>query len=200
MGCLIRKNPLEVFTMQEVENILDILKQTKEALVKDDPSKIRELSNRTINTASLTQDPDNIAVAVIVYSLSKITERRDYRELRGWTEFSKKWNYYLDLTIESIEKKKWDQASKNLEQMRKEIGKLSGKFKKYVQDVFRRASINKASRIYEHGISMEQTAKLLGITMWELADYAGQTGISDVPLSRTLTAKSRIKLAQDFFK
>ena len=71
--------------------------------------------------------------------------------------------------------------------------------KKNIQDVFRKASVNKASRIYEHGISMGKTAKLLGITMWELADYAGKTGISDVSESKTLDVKSRIKLAMEMF-
>jgi hypothetical protein len=47
---------------------------------------------------------------------------------------------------------------------------------------------------------MEKTAKLLGITMFELANYAGQTGISDVTLSKTYGAKSRIKMTMDFFK
>jgi hypothetical protein len=77
---------------------------------------------------------------------------------------------------------------------------LSGNLKKYIQDVFRKASINEASKIYEHGISMEKTAKLLGITMFELAGYAGQTGISDVPESKTLDVRSRIKLAMEMFE
>ena len=45
--------------------------------------------------------------------------------------------------------------------------------------MFRRARINKASRIYEHGISLAQTAELLGITQWELMKYLGQTKIAD---------------------
>ena len=47
---------------------------------------------------------------------------------------------------------------------------------------------------------MEQTANLLGITMFELADYAGKTGIPDVNLGQTLDVKSRIKIAEDMFK
>lgn len=47
---------------------------------------------------------------------------------------------------------------------------------------------------------MEQTAKLLGITIWELAEYAGQTGISDVNLSVTLPIKQRIKQAEEIFR
>ena len=58
--------------------------------------------------------------------------------------------------------------------------------------------IKKASRIYEHGISMQKTAKLLGISIWELAEYSGQTGISNVNLSITLDVKERIKNAMEF--
>jgi hypothetical protein len=41
---------------------------------------------------------------------------------------------------------------------------------------------------------------LLGITMFELADYAGQTDISEAPESKTLNIKSRIKLAMEMFE
>ena len=47
---------------------------------------------------------------------------------------------------------------------------------------------------------MEKTAKLLGISIWELAEYAGQTGISDVNLSITMPIKKRIKLAMEMFE
>jgi len=40
-----------------------------------DTLKLKQLSDQTNNTASRTQDSDNIAVAVIVYSLGKILER-----------------------------------------------------------------------------------------------------------------------------
>jgi hypothetical protein len=84
--------------------------------------------------------------------------------------------------------------------MRKDLSKVSGNFKKHIQYVFRKAKINKASRIYEHGISMEKTSKLLGISIWELAEYAGHTRIGDVNLSITLPIKQRIKFAMEIFK
>ena len=45
---------------------------------------------------------------------------------------------------------------------------------------------------------MQKTAKLLGISIWELAEYSGQTGISNVNLSITLDVKERIKNAMEF--
>jgi hypothetical protein len=36
--------------------------------------------------------------------------------------------------------------------------------------------------------------------MYELADYAGKTGISNMPEGRTVDVKNRIKLAENFFQ
>lgn len=186
--------------MKERDNVLRILEETKEAIKKEDAAKVKTLSNQTTNTASLTQDPDNIAVAVIVYSISKIMERKDYRKYRGWSNFYRLVITSLDRAIIDVRKNDEKGFRMHFEMIRKAINKLSGKLKKYVEEVFRGAQINKASRLYEHGISMEQTAKLLGVTMYELADYAGKTGIGDVPVTKTLDTKSRIKLAMSMFE
>jgi hypothetical protein len=186
--------------MQEEENVLRILKETRVALEKNDSFTLKSLSNQTINTASLAQDSDNIAVAVIVYSLSKIVERLDYRQLPGWKKFYSNVLLYLDKSIKDIEDKNYERFREDFKGIRGSIENLSGKLKKYVKEVIRSAEINKASRIYEHGISMEQTANLLGISLYELADYVGKTGISDVPENKTLNAKERIKLAMEMFE
>lgn len=185
--------------MQEKENVLRILKQTREAMENNDTITIRSLSNQTINTASLTHDPDNIAVAVIVYSLAKVLERHQYQEYSGWNEFYDVVTTSINHAIKDLESGR-EEVGKDLEVINKQIEKLSSKLKMYIQDVFWKARINKASKIYEHGISMEKTSKLLGITMYELAGYAGQARIDDVPLENTMDVRKRIKLALEFFK
>jgi len=177
--------------MEERDNILRVLEEAKKAVEERDTTKLRELSNQTNNTVSRTQDPDNVAVAVIIYALSKIIER-------GYIKTQDVVIKKINDVIRSI-KKNDSLLDKNLKQLRVEIEKSSGRMKGYAQDVFRKASINKASKIYEHGVSMENTANLLGITMFELASYAGQKGISDTPESRTLGVKQRIKLATEIF-
>jgi len=185
--------------MKERENVLRILEETKVAIKKDDATEIKNLSNQTTNTASLTQDPDNIAVAVIVYSIGKILERDNYKQLKGWSSFYRIVTESLDSAIKDIKDNDEKGFRRHFEMIRKAINNVSGKLRKYIEDVFRNAQINKASRIYAHGVSMAQTAKLLGITMYELADYAGKTGISDVPIGKTMNARTRIKLAMDMF-
>lgn len=186
--------------MQESDNVLRILRETEVALEKNDSFTIRNLSNQTINTSSLTQDLDNIAVAVIVYSLSKIVERQDYKQLPGWKKFYNNILLYIDKSIKDIEDKKYEKFREDFKKIRGSIDNLSGKLKKYIKEVLRNAEISKASRLYEHGISMEQTANLLGITLYELADYVGKTGISDSPENRTMNTKERIKIAMEMFE
>ncbi len=186
--------------MIEKEHVLKILKETLEAVKRKDVIKLKKLSNQTIHVSSIHQDADNVAVAVIIYSLSKIIERERYTNYKEWPNFYK--NYIEDIkkSIQNLEKNNIEGFRENIKKIQSQINNLSGKFKKYIKDVFRKAKINKASRIYEHGISMEQTAGLLGITLWELAEYAGQTGISDVDLTVTLDVKKRIKQAEEIFE
>lgn len=185
--------------MKERDNILRILRGAREALDRGDSAEMKSLSNQTINTASLTQDSDNIAVAVMIYSLSKIIEREDYRNLPGWNVFYKLFTSALDRSIKDIKKKDDEKFRKDFEMIRKAINKVSGKLRKYIEEVFRQAEINKASRIHAHGLSMEQTANLLGVTLYELADYVGKTGISEVPENNTINVCERIKMAMRFF-
>ena len=186
--------------MQERENILLIFQETKEALEREDSATIKNLSNQTNNTAALTNDPDNIAAAVIVYSLSKILERADYKKLSGWNNFYERYITCIDNIILSIMKEDDELYRKNIKMLREAIEKLSGSLKYYIKDVFRKASINRASKIYEHGISMEKTASLLGITMFELASYVGQKEFGDVSQIKTIDVKARIKTAMEMFE
>jgi len=187
--------------MQEKENILKILEGTKISIEKGDATTIKNLSNQTTNTAALTHDPDNIAIAVIIYSISKLLEREDYKKLPGWNEFYNTFFKCIDNGIISIKNHDEAKIKESLDCLRESLIKVSGSLKKHIQDVFRKASINKASKIYEHGISMEKTAKLLGITMFELASYAGQKEeISEAPIVKGIDVKSRINLAMEMFR
>ena len=185
--------------MEEKEHILEILKETKNSLKNNNYIKIKNLSNEIVHNSSIHQDPDIISLAVILYSLSKLIEREHYKEYANWQDFYKKYLKGIDILIRAIEKDNIEEFRVEINYVTKLINNLTGNLKIYIADVFRKAKINKASGIYEHGISMETTAKILGITVWELAEYAGQTRIADINLSVTLPLKERLKIAEDFF-
>ena len=184
--------------VKESENLLDILRKTRIALNTRDAVLLKDLSNRTVHTASIYQDTDSIAVAVIVYSLSKIIERSDYSFYKGWSIFMKIVNHSLQESVESLEEENLKGFRDSLVNIRKAVDKISGNLKSSIQDVFYKAMINKASRLYEHGISIEQTANVLGVSLFELSEYAGRTGISEVPLNMTMPIEKRFKIAWEF--
>jgi len=185
--------------MEERENLLRILKESREAIKEHDLVKLKELSNQTVHSASITSDTDSILVAVIIYSLGKIIERTKYgtKECISICKFS-----MTELQKAETALNKNDEVTfkGSLEAIMDFVSKLSPDLKKDVQDILRKASVNKAAKIYEHGISMEQTAKLLGVSMYELASYAGQKGSANVPLAKTQSVKDRINLAMEMFK
>ncbi|MBS3086009.1 hypothetical protein J4225_04990 [Candidatus Pacearchaeota archaeon] len=186
--------------MQEKEHILEVLGKTKEALKRQDVIGLKELSNMTIHSASIYKDTDCITIAVVIYALSKIIERRDDKNSKQCNEFCKKAGLSIERAIAALKNDNEEELKNNIEAITSSIKNLSGDLKDYVQDVFRKAQINKASKIYEHGISMEQTAELLGLTLFELAGYAGQRQIVDAGLNKTKDVKSRIKLAMEMFE
>ena len=186
--------------MEERGHILNVLKGVSSALKNKNYLKIKTLSNQLVHQASINQDPSIISLAVIIYALSKIIERENYKEYRNWPVFYKNYILSLNNLIEYLEKEDIDRFHNEIHSIRKSIAKLSGNLKIYISEVFRRAEVNKASRIYEHGISMQKTAKILGISLWELSEYAGKTRISDINWSITLPIEKRIKIAEEIFK
>lgn len=184
----------------EKENVLYILENTRKAIEEKNIFVMKEMSNRTVHSASVYQDPESIAVAVIVYALSKIYERSKYLQYKEWLFFEKNIKENLEKAIADLRQDRREEFKNDLQEIRNSIKMLSGHFRFYVEDVFRKAMINKASRIYEHGISMHQTAELLGISVFELNEYVGKTGIADVNLGITMDIKKRIEKAMKLFE
>ncbi len=185
--------------MQESDNVLRILKETEIAFQNKDAFALKKLSNQTIHTSTIYQDPDNIIVAVLVYVLGKILERQNYTKMDGWQEFQENTSKNLRLTIKSLEAKDLEKFRVYIGKVRNASNKIDSNLKDYIQDVFYKAGINKAFKLYEHGLSSEKTAELLGVSLWDLASYIGQTSISESSIGEAVPTKVRIKMAEDFF-
>ena len=185
--------------MEEVEHIIQVLEEARKSIKSEDVSKLNELSNQTIHTVSTHQDTGNITMAVIVYALSKLIERKDSLKIKNWNMFIKKIDSQFALAIKALKDNKPEKYEEYMEMTRKSITSTSLNIKHSIQDVLRKASINKASKIYEHGISLGRTAQILGVTVWELSEYTGQTKIPDVKYNTTIGVEKRAKMALEFF-
>ena len=185
--------------MKEVENVLRILKETKRFIEEDKANELKTLSNQTIHTATISQDADNIIVAVLVYSIGKVLEREHYRDMEGWDEFHKAVVKNLGEAARKLEKDDVVGARRNLGMIRNSLNKITGDLGRYIKDVFRKAEINKAFKLYEHGLSSEATAELLGVSLWDLASYIGQSHIGDAKIAISMPVKDRVRIAEEIF-
>lgn len=184
--------------MEEPEHIREVITVTQKSLTSNDALRLNQLSNQTIHSASCLQDPASITLAVIIYTLSKLIERKDFDRIKNWSKFVKKMHSFLNLAIKATEKRDYDLYESYIERARKLFDTLSINLKPYIEEVLRKSAINKAGKIYEHGISLGQTAKILGITQWELFEYAGQREKLTPTKIKTLDIKKRVKMALDF--
>ncbi|MEM3405982.1 MAG: hypothetical protein QW117_03370 [Candidatus Pacearchaeota archaeon] len=186
--------------MEEKEHIMNIFKKTQKAIRKKDVLSLKELSNQTIHSASTNQDEVSITIAVIIYSISKIVERTNYKKYLEYEKVLFLIEMRIKKALDYLKNDKEGNFLYELKRIIKDLKSIEGNFKKNIEDILIKAKINKASKIYEHGISMEKTAKLLGISLFELAEYIGNTGTQDVNLNITLPIKERIKLIEEIFE
>lgn len=186
--------------MADDVNILKILIKVHDAMENRDYVRIKSLSNKIIEHASAHQNPDLISVAVIIYSLSKMIERESYKNEKNWDKFYGSFcKNIMDMILE-LKRNNVEGFRREVDENRKLINGLSGKLKLYISDVFRRARINKANMIYDQGFSMEKTAHILGVSIWELSEYTGQRIHGNENLAVTMSIQERVKIAKEIFK
>jgi len=153
------------------EDLINIIISALTALEKKDSIELREISNNTIHNASIFQDKDSISIAVIMYALSKIIDRMAKIE----PEVIEKLTWARD----SLKNDDFNAYARNIKELMEVISNFDTKLNLYIQKVINEAEIKKGSKLYEHGISLAQTAELLGVSQWELMKYIGQTKIAD---------------------
>ena len=183
MNEIVRKDALEI-----LNKVIDILSVKEEK----DVIELKDLSDHTIHNSSVFQDEISVSMAVLIYSLSKIIERREtvlnYKYILKLLKTAR--NYLYD-----YEEKKFSNVIKNLFS---EISNIDSKLKLYVQEVINQAQVKKGYKLYAHGLSYAKAAEILGISQWELMNYIGKTKISEEAYD-IVDVRARLKYARGLF-
>jgi len=183
MHDIIKKDILAVLT-----ELTEILKVKEEG----DIVHIKELSNEVIHNASVFQDGDSISIAVLIYSLSKIMERKQ-RDL----DYNKVLNM-LNSCISHLKNAQDEAFRKSIKNMFNIIRTMDAKLKLYIHEVINQAQIKKGCKLCEHGISIARSAEVLGISQWELMHYIGKTTLIE-QFSEPVNVLHRLKIARGLF-
>jgi len=176
------------------KDILSIISETIEILKlkeEKDIVELKELSNHTIHNASIFQDEDSVSIAILIYSLSKIIERKfgefDFKPILNLLTWA--FNY--------LKKDNTHEYRKTVKKLFSLISGIDSRLKLYIGEVIRQAQIKKGSQLYRHGISLPRAAEILGISQWELMNYIGHTKIVDTEAK--VDIKSRLSFARGLF-
>lgn len=174
--------------LQVLSDAIDILKIEEERDVAD----LRELSNHTVHNASIFQDEDSTSIAILIYSLSKVIERKEgklnYNSILALLRNAKK----------NLEQNKTDSYRNTIGKLFRFISTIDNKLKLYIEEVINQAQIKKGGKLYEHGISLGRAADILGISQWELMFYIGKTRLTDI--AGGVGTKERLNYARSLFK
>lgn len=181
-------------------NIIRILEDSIKAIKENNIIALKDLSNQSVHDTTIIQDEHTISLAVIIYSLSKFYERKlHYETMKGGDKFYNDCLKSLENAKDMIQRNDLIDFENEIKNYLKMLSKTEGKLNMYIKDVIEKAKINKASRLYEHGLSVGRTADILGISSYELMEYIGKTYIADVKENKTLNVKKRLETARRIF-
>ena len=181
------------------EVMIEALEDAQVAFSAIDSNKLKEISDYTLHYAGIFQDSYSVSIAVIMYSLAKIVEKRKFRAKKEWEKFRSNTMGSLGKAIVMLQKKNLKQYLAELKKLLAAIGRIDEKFGDYVTEVIQKAKIKKGSLVYEHGLSVGRAAELMGVSPWELMDYLGQTKIIDESPMMTKPISERLEIARKIF-
>lgn len=181
------------------EVMIEALEDAQVAFRALDSNKLKAVSDYTLHYAGIFQDSYSISIAVVMYSLAKIVDRRKLRGYKQWEMFVKEVAKQLRDAEMAMSKDDNEKYLASIKEIMAEIGKLEVQFGEFVTEVIRKAKIKKGTAIYRHGLSVGRVAELMGVMPWELMDYIGQTKLMDETQLLTITPSERMKEARIIF-
>ena len=172
------------------EDILNILRRVVKVLEKGYFNQLKALSNHTVHNASIFQDQDSIGIAVVTYALEKIVDLSSFDVPAFRTLFGQ--------ALKDLEENRVEAYRDSVGKLFRKIADTDRKLKNYIDHVVEFSLIKKGGKIYEHGISLAQTASLLGINQWELMEYLGTTTVGD-RFQEEIGVRKRLETARSIF-
>ncbi len=152
------------------EILYDITQTLKILNVREvrDVEELKGLSDHAIEDVALHKDLDVISVTVLIYSLYKVVQllsEVDYlrivRELQQAQKMLQQLNY-----------NGYNQSMRRLYHL---VDTGNEKVREHLQDVMQAARIKKGTVLLEKGLSIGQAAGLMGLSNWDLQQYAAKT-------------------------
>lgn len=181
---------------QATKDVKNLLTGAYGAIKGNQLAALHGLSDHVLHSMLIYQDRDITNVALAIYSLDKIFEQEKFQTHPKIGEFTKKVLGHINDARAALEKNKPDEFAHEIDDLLDDIARFSQKMKGYLQDILQFAKTKKASKLYEHGLSLGKAAEVSGTTKWELMPATGETVVHEQaePMD-----EERLKLVKKLF-
>ncbi|MEK6950485.1 MAG: hypothetical protein AABX13_02060 [Nanoarchaeota archaeon] len=150
--------------LYDLQRALTILKD-REA---KDIEELKLVSDHAIEDVAVQKDLELVSITVLLYSLYKIVPSisdKDYKDI--WNE--------LHTTYHALKTYKLGQYNSSVKRLFEIVKRSNAKVQEHLQDVMQAARIKKGASLLQRGLSIGQAAGIMGLSNWDLQQYAGKT-------------------------
>ncbi len=173
-----------VYDLDKAIQILQVRETT-------DVEELKNLSDHAIEDIAAERDLELVSVTVLLYSLYKIITSVDapvYANLVPALKAAKS----------ALEQKNLGKYNQSIKKVYEIVRRCDNKIKEHLDDVMQAARIKKGTSLLQRGLSIGQAAGLMGLSNWDLQQYAGKTMALDQH-DEKFPAQKRVTIAFKLF-
>lgn len=149
--------------LYDLTKSIEILQQ-RDARHKDE---LKDLSDHAIEDVAIQKDLDMVSVTVLIYSLYKV-----------WDCLGDEYPKIVERLMKaknSLEDNHFAEYNDHLRKLYVSVRRCNAKIKEHLQDVMQAARVKKGTVLLQKGLSIGQAAGLMGLSNWDLQEYAART-------------------------
>ncbi len=161
------------------KKIVDAVRQLREKFSDSDILGMRKFGTSLIEVASAENNKMLADVALIAYSLHKLSSKGHISGHETWLRVKGRVISSLTRAESALEKgdeKGFDDIINGIE---KDINGVDSKLGYFIQGIHEKARVKYASTAYSLGLSLSQASELTGASKKNVLEYIGATKISD---------------------
>jgi len=175
------------------------LEKLRNAFKRKNISALKKISNRAIEQAALTEDPDLVNISLISYALYKLVSKPHILKTEQWKRFVADIDEDFE---EAIQLKGQGKSIKGIleKDIIADISEIDSALGNYARDIIEKARVKQASRIYAMGLSLDKAIYLTRADRFQLLQYIGSTVIHDRPYTKTKSVIDRYKKTKEILE
>ena len=173
--------------LYDLQQAIDILQ------VKDskDIEELGKLSEHAIGDIALYKDLELVSVTVLLYSVYKIGASLGVKEYQSIVK-------ELRIAYDSLHQGNLGRYNHAIQNLFAIVRKSNAKIKEHLDDVMQAARIKKGTALLQRGLSIGQAAGVMGLSNWDLQEYAGKTTALEQHTEK-IPGDKRVKIAFKLF-